>query len=228
MPRRRPCLELSRGHRGGGGRRRAPPQHACAVPRGRSDAGCRDRLGGDAPRRHEPRAARADAAHGAGRHGWSRRTRHLCAGWRLRWALHGTAAIQARLGRRAAAAGDASRPAGALRLPADALRGRHRRRVVLGGDACPLPSRSPTRPRPHAHAHAQARALSLTPTPSPTRTPSPSRSRLPSPSSTPLSSLSTPNLARSRRPSPRCSRAAASSSCEARSQGWTLSQGWCA
>ena len=71
-------------------------------------------------------------------------------------------------------------------------------------------------------------ALSLTPTPSPTRTPSPSRARLPSPSSTPLSSLSTPNLARSRRPSPRCSRAAASSSCEARSQGWTLSQGWCA
>jgi hypothetical protein len=71
-------------------------------------------------------------------------------------------------------------------------------------------------------------ALSLTPTPSPTRTPSPSRSRLPSPSSTPSSSPSTPNLARSRRPSPRCSRAAASSSCEARSQGWTLSQGWCA
>ena len=70
--------------------------------------------------------------------------------------------------------------------------------------------------------------LSLTPTPSPTRTPSPSRSRLPSPSSTSLSSPSTPNLARSRRPSPRCSRAAASSSCEARSQGWTLSQGWCA
>ena len=61
----------------------------------------------------------------------------------------------------------------------------------------------PAHPRPHAHASPRS-------------------------SSTPLSSPSTPNLARSRRPSPRCSRAAASSSCEARSQGSTLSQGWCA